>query len=94
MHTVRPVTGSLLQLLLQAAAFCLRAVGALAVEFGRLMVQCYDVVIFVPLRLESSWQQRLRAGQVSDQAVEAGVNAGTDSENVTSLSFGSANKRQ
>ena len=94
MHTVRPVTGSLLQLLLQAAAFCLRAVGALAVELGRLMVQCYDVIIFVPLRLESSWQQRLRAGQVSDQASDVGVNIGADSENVTSLSFGSANKRQ
>jgi hypothetical protein len=94
LHTVRPVTGSVLQLLLQTAAFCLRAVGGLAVELGRLIVQCYDVIIFVPLRLESSWQKRLLAGPASDQANEVGVNIGADSENVTSLSFGSVNKRQ
>lgn len=96
MHTVRPVSGSVVQVILHAMAFILRAIGSLSTELGRILVQCYDVIIFIPLRLESDWGRRQRQRGLDQGATEAeaGSPAGPDSENVTSLSFGSVNKRQ
>lgn len=97
MHTVRPVSGSLLQILLHTLAFCLRITGSLAIEVGRVLVQCYDVIIFIPLRLESDWQKRKQASVVGSFAVnsqDVAGNMNTDAENVTSVSFRTGKKRR
>lgn len=92
LYTVRPVAGGLLQVLLHSMAFILRTFGSLAMELGRLLVQCYDVLIFVPLRLESDWRKRQQQLEQKEGEVEA-EKIPADSENVTSLTFGSVTKK-
>ncbi len=99
LHTIRPVSGSVVQVMLHTTAFSFRVVGAMALQFGRLLVQCYDLCLFLPLQLERDWQQRTRrASGAAETEVESSVMVTTDveaaSENVTSLTFGTTNKRQ
>jgi hypothetical protein len=95
LHTVRPVIGGLLQIVLHSMAFILRILASLAIELGRLIVQCYDVIIFVPLRLEADWhrRQQLKNDVGEAEAEVAGEKLTADAENVTSLTFGSVNKK-
>ena len=104
LHTLRPVTSSLSQLALHGMAFSLRMLAAMSLEVGKLLVQIYDLVIFVPLRIEQQ-----RAGQrgpevevqapaaetvsvseaIEEPITEAEPQPTTEAaRNVTSLSFG------
>lgn len=57
-HTLRPVVGGIMQILLHGLAFSLRLLGAMSSEVSKLMIQLYDVAIFIPLRLEQEWRHR------------------------------------
>lgn len=53
----RLVLGSLLALSLTAAGKLCRLVAFLCTGIGRLLIRIYDLVIFIPLRLEPVWSQ-------------------------------------
>ena len=86
LHTVRPVSGSVLQLLSHVSALFLRLAGSLSLDVGKLLIHGYDLLIFVPLRVESHWQARLKTEQTGQVPV-----AEVDAVNVTALKFGAAN---
>lgn len=90
LHTVRPVFGSALQLLSHVSALLLRLAGSLSLDVGKLLIHGYDLLIFVPLRVESHWQAKLKAQQHNEQAGQ-GLAAELDAVNVTALKFGAAN---
>lgn len=101
LHTVRPVTSSMAQLVLHGLAFSLRMLAAMSTEAGKLLVQLYDLVIFVPLRIEQERSAKSTTA-VAPADAKAGVNEGSDHQpteqtlgqpaeaarNVTSVSFG------
>jgi hypothetical protein len=89
LHTIRPVLGSVAQLLLHVFALGLRLLASLMLQGGKLLVHVYDLIIFVPLRLERDWQARKKskadksASQNHDKEFYGPVN-------VTELKFGSS----
>ncbi|MFA7553481.1 MAG: hypothetical protein WCY88_04455 [Spongiibacteraceae bacterium] len=85
LHSCRPVAGSLLQLLCHGLGLCLRLLGSLALHGGKLLVHGYDLIIFIPLRIEQSWQQR--KNQQATGAVLKPTPADVESANVTALKF-------
>ncbi|MEH6558626.1 MAG: hypothetical protein V7459_09060 [Oceanicoccus sp.] len=92
LHTVRPVMGSLLQVLMHVSALVCRLAASLLLHAGRLLVNCYDLLIFVPLRLETYWVSRLQR-QSTSVATEPEPKADisdtpVDAPNVTALKFG------
>jgi hypothetical protein len=89
LHTIRPVFGNALQLLLHASALLLRLLGSLVLDSGRLLVHGYDLLIFVPLRVETHWQLRLKNQQHNEPVDPAPVKE-LDAANVTALEFGLA----
>lgn len=98
LHTVRPVAGSVLQLLLHVSGLLFRLLGSLLLHAGRLLVSCYDLVIFVPLRLEREWVAR-RQGRhepsVNVLLPEGGVSGQRDdATNVTTLKLSPVNPKQ
>lgn len=61
LYTVRPTVGVLAQNLLHLTALMFRMLGSLSVGLGKVLVQLYDAVIFIPLKLEQQWIQRRAA---------------------------------
>lgn len=88
LHTVRPVFGSALQILLHVATLLFRLAGSFVLQFAQLLVQVYDAIIYLPLQLERRWglRQAVVEPKSKDTAVE------TDSDNVTALKFGSGER--
>lgn len=73
LHTVRPVMGSLLQLMLHVGALLFRLAASLALQGGRFLVGFYDLLIFVPLRLEEEWRNRQQRKQDKPNADDVPV---------------------
>ena len=100
LHTIRPITSSLAQLALHGMAFSLRMLAAMSTEAGKLLVQLYDLIIFVPLRIEQERSDKRGETEVKtadSQAVSESQPASSDSNqqpveqsarNVRSVSFG------
>ena len=57
-YTVRPVLGSVVQVVLHVLAVLCRVLGAISQHTGRVVVSMYDVVIFLPLLAEEQWQRK------------------------------------
>ena len=57
-HALRTVIGVVLAALLRASALLLRLLGNTAVRLGSLVVNLYDLLIFIPLKLEDVLRQR------------------------------------
>jgi hypothetical protein len=65
--SARNVLGAGLALTLRGAAFGLRLAGNAAQAVGELLVNLYDVVIFLPLWAERKWRRRgAAAGPVNE----------------------------
>ncbi len=77
LHTVRPVLGGVVQLALRMTATALRMLGAMSMELGRLLVQCYDLLIFIPLRIESD-RRTSRKNSANSKVSEAGHKHGEE----------------
>ncbi|ARN73045.1 hypothetical protein [Oceanicoccus sagamiensis] len=94
LHTLRPVVGSGLQILSHMAALILRLAASLSLQAGALLVNVYDLLIFLPLRVER--ELLLRAQR--NAGVEANPQMPNSSEveplNVTTLKFGTGNNEQ
>jgi hypothetical protein len=94
--TVRPVVGSVIQLMLHVSALALRLMGAAMLELGKLVVLGYDVLIFIPLGCESLWHnQRLRREQANAATEDEGADTpdgNVSVPNVTALRFGSSGR--
>ncbi|MEE8056277.1 MAG: hypothetical protein V3T17_00350 [Pseudomonadales bacterium] len=94
LHTVRPVVGSVIQVLLHMSALVLRLVASLFLNVGKFAVQCYDAVIFLPLSLERSWllrRQRKAAAVGAEKRVQPPK---YETQNVTALRFGATERRK
>ncbi len=85
--SLRPLVGWLLQGLLLAVAVAARLGGGLALELGRLAVQVYDLLLFLPLAAERAVLQRRARGQTSAADTQPGVT-------VTALEFDRSRKAQ
>ncbi|WP_101757577.1 hypothetical protein [Oceanicoccus sp. KOV_DT_Chl] len=91
LHTVRPVFGSLLQVMLHISTLLLRLVGSAIVQLSRMLIHVYDAIIFVPLLIEQQWQQRQQAKM--DAAVTLAVEA-SEPNKVTALRLAAAATEQ
>ncbi len=91
LHTVRPVVGSGLQILAHISALLLRLIASLTLQAGALLVSLYDLVIFLPLRVER--ELTLRAQRSSDDKQNQSEDNSSEVEaiNVTTLKFGAGN---
>ena len=94
LHTVRPVVGSAIQVSLHMSALLLRLTASLALNLGKFTVHCYDLAIFLPLRLEDYWRAR-QQGKQDSVTVEQPAETARPEEgvNVTSLRFGASERR-
>ena len=98
LHTVRPVMGSLLLVICHCLAMVCRMFASLILHVGRLAIPVYDLIIFIPLRLEREWQlyQHRKAeasGSLRKEAAAAKATTELDAINVTELKFGSKAKK-
>lgn len=89
LHTIRPVLGSIVQLLMHVSALALRLFASLTLQSGKLLVHLYDLIIFVPLRLERDWQARKQAEADKSASQEASKEF-YGPVNVTELKFGTS----
>ena len=93
LHTVRPVIGSLMQLLLHVSAVLLRLLGSFILQAGKVLVGCYDLVIFIPLQIKSYMKSnKLQSSQlgVMEGDSDAVADESAKPVNVTELKFGSS----
>lgn len=60
-HAFRTVAGTVLSALLRVAAFGVRLLASVAHHMGSILVAVYDLIIFVPLRLEVAFAPRVPA---------------------------------
>ncbi len=94
LHTVRPVFGSAIQISLHMSALVLRMFASLSLNLGRIIVHCYDVVIFLPLLIDRYWHSRQqRKQEVVTTVKSTEVMTQEDAMNVTSLRFGVSDRR-
>ena len=98
LHTVRPVIGSVLQILMHVSALLFRLAASLFIHAGRLLTSCYDLLIFIPLGLERHWISR-RQRQLTEVVAESEVSADGPSPavvapNVTALKLGPISPKQ
>ena len=97
LHTVRPVFGSALQVLLHVSTLLLRLAGSLVLQLAQLSLLVYDAIIFIPLRLEKQWQVRQQSQTKSvEKVIDEEAVASTESaeaDNVTELRFGPSEQR-
>lgn len=75
-HATRTVLGVLTVALLRTVVICLRLIGGLANQLSKMLVYAYDVIITVPLTLESwvrqGWQARQsQSGEHSESTVNS-----------------------
>ena len=94
LHTVRPVLGTLIQVLMHMSALLLRLVANLSLNLGKLTVHGYDVLILLPLKLEKSWQMRQQAKVVAVKAEQPKETVELETKNVTALHFSSSERRR
>lgn len=88
LHTVRPVVGALVQVMLHVLALATRLLASLAVDIGRASVIVYDAVIFLPLMLERTViAKRLQLAAATEQPDQAPVMEPAAPRNVTALRF-------
>lgn len=90
LHTVRPVVGSAVQVVMHALALTLRLLASLAVDLGKAAVLVYDAIIFLPLALERAIQRKLASKAAAQQVAENQPVVHTvAAQNVTELRVGS-----
>lgn len=53
-HSLRTVIGMVTVFLLQSLAFLIRQLGSLASNIGHILLNLYDLIIFIPLKIEQS----------------------------------------
>ncbi len=94
LHTVRPVMGSLVQVIMHLTAMLLRLLAASAIDLGRAAVILYDAVIFLPLGIEAALQRRQRSAADDDEQALNPAPQPAEAENVTALRFGAASPRR
>jgi hypothetical protein len=92
LHTVRPVVGSVVQILLHLLALLLRLLASFSLNVGKLAVHGYDMLIFLPLRWERQWRARQQAERTGVY-VERPLVSTADDANVRSLRFGRSERR-
>lgn len=92
LNTVRPVLGSLTQQLLHAMALLLRLAASLVLHGGKLLIQVYDLVIFVPLLIQRDIKTRQQKPVEATAQSQPAASTEVDPEKVTKLSFGPVNK--
>ena len=66
-HSSRTVIGLVLAWLLRSLAFIMRLAGQLLSSTGVFLITLYDLIIFLPLRIEQSFQQKKQAEHSSSQ---------------------------
>ena len=94
LHTMRPVVGGGLQILSHIAALLLRLAASFTLQAGVLLVNIYDLLIFLPLRVERELMQRAQRSGDSMQRQPTDNPADGEALNVTTLKFGSRNSEQ
>lgn len=57
-HSLRTVIGMIGVFILRILAFIVRQLGSLASSIGHILLNIYDLVIFIPLKLESSFKNK------------------------------------
>lgn len=94
LQTARPVLSNCLQLLLYVLSLSFRHAATLTIDLGRLVMRCYDLVIFLPLWLESFLKvvpERRDQDSAAMSSVEPTAMTFNDEEidasNVTKLDF-------
>ena len=70
-NSARTVVGVAIVLAIRALAFALRVVGNIVKQLGNLLVNVYDVLIFVPLLIER-FIRSMRGGQENVEFVRSG----------------------
>lgn len=92
LHTVRPVVGTVIQVLMHISALVLRLCASLAIDLGRVAVIIYDTVIFLPLMVERAVLRRKSDRYpVGASSAVAASQPTANAENVTALRFGATN---
>ena len=81
--TVRPIMAAIGQGALHVMVLVSRLLGALVLECGRIVNEIYDLIIFLPLRLEKTWQARRAIQTPADRHPVAAAHA----QNVTAVDF-------
>jgi len=94
LQTARPVLSNCLQLLLYVLSLSFRHAATVTIDLGRLVMRCYDLVIFLPLWLESFLKvvpERRDQDSAAMNSVEPTAMTFNDEEidasNVTKLDF-------
>ena len=94
LHTIRPVFGSGLQVLCHISALLLRLAASLVLQAGALLINMYDLLIFLPLRVERELMLRAQRNNASSQGEQKDNPADVEALNVTTVKFGSGNQEQ
>ncbi len=77
-HSSRTVIGLVVAWLLRMLAFAVRLSGQLLYSLGRLLVNIYDLIIFLPLRIEQSVRQRKSGAAAEVETLDEAVVASTE----------------
>lgn len=77
-HSSRTVIGLVVAWLLRMLAFVVRLSGQLFYSLGRLLVNIYDLIIFLPLRIEQSVRQRKSGAAAEVETLDEAVVASTE----------------
>ena len=93
LHTVRPVLGSCIQVLMHLSAMVLRLLAALSIDLGKLATIVYDAVIVLPLLVERTLEAK-RSAAAGENPVAAQPPPPARAQNVTALRFGANQTRQ
>lgn len=88
LHTVRPILGGAVHMLMHFSSLVLRLLAGFALHMGRFTVNCYDLLIFLPLWIEASWKSRAAAAVLANAAATEALSDTVDSRNVTAIRFG------
>lgn len=93
LHTVRPIMGGAVHMLMHFSSLVLRLFAGFVLQAGKIAVNCYDVLIFLPLWIEASWKNRAAAAVIADGAVGDSPTDSVDTRNVTAIRFGISEQR-
>jgi len=79
-HSMRTVFGMIGVFMLQVLAFVIRQLGSLASNLGHILLNIYDLVIFIPLKIEQSFGSKNKPDIEKDTEKETKTKAKTNTE--------------
>lgn len=72
-HSLRTVIGTVVVFILQTIAFLIRQLGSLASNIGHILLNIYDLIIFVPLKIEQSFKGNKKPVNSNDKGQKTSV---------------------